>query len=314
MNERSVSVLTRRGFLAGASAALLTSRNTSAGGISGDKLQVTGLQLEWLSPDLKKDFDGTLSKIASLGYREVELVDNFGRTPEQLLTSLNAVGLRCKSRLFWIDPGSSALQSDFANQLEFAQAMGLTYLVALMPAPIPLADDLKGRALAAALDRITLDDYKRQAELLNKLGAQAQRAKIQLGYHNFNTEFRRFDGIPAYDRLLQWTDPVLVKMEMDIGWLVAGGADPVKYFRENKGRFPLVHVKDVKERDPNTVLRLKPVEVGSGIVDWSPALSAARAAGAQIGYVEYEPEPPLERPLLESAKICIDYLRAASRR
>jgi sugar phosphate isomerase/epimerase len=308
--------ITRRKFLAGTSIALLSAHSFVKGNPHdsvASKLLVTGIQLQWLSPELEKDFDGTLGQIAAMGYKDVELADNFGRTPRELVASFNAARLRCESRHFWIEPGSNSIQAELAQQIEFAHAMGLRYLVAVAPIPVKLRDNLDAKAFTEALDRVTLDDYRRLAGLLNTLGVQTRAAGIQLAYHNFNTEFRRFDGVAAYDRLLQWTDPDLVKMEMDCGWLVAGGADPTRYLRDYPGRFRLLHIKDVRESDPNTVLRLKPVEVGGGIVSWAPLLTAARSAHVRVAYVEFEPEPPLARPLLESARMCLDYLQRVER-
>ena len=272
-----------------------------------------GIQLEWLAPALKASFDGTLRRISEMGYRNVELLSDFGRTPRQLVSSLRGYGLQCVSRLFWAPRDFADSKNLLAQQIEFAEAMGLQYLVVLMPSPVPLADGLNGSALADALARLTLEDYKRQAEFLNTLGAQTQKAGIQLAYHNFNAEFRLYDGKPAYDYLLDWTDASLVKMEMDCGWVASSGVDPARYLRDYPGRFPLLHLKDVRVRDPNTVLRLDPIEVGSGIVNWDPLLVQAAASGVKKAYVEFEPKKPYQRPLLESANDCLEFLRLRAR-
>jgi sugar phosphate isomerase/epimerase len=54
-------------------------------------------------------------------------------------------------------------------------------------------------------------------------------------------------GKLRYDILLEESDPNLVKMELDICWSTCGGIDPVQYFARFPGRFPLVHVKDLKK-------------------------------------------------------------------
>jgi sugar phosphate isomerase/epimerase len=319
--DHSYPRITRRRFVAAASASVLSTYSFSKDDLSissGASLRVRGLQLGWLSPDLEKDFDGTLRQIASIGYRDVEVDDTFGRSPQQLLACFDRFGLQCKSRLFSIDLGSKGIQAELAQQIEFAREMDLEYLGVIIPFPVKLPENLKGKdwrdkALTEVLDRLTLDDFKRLADLLNKIGAQTRAAGIQLAYHNLNTEFRRFDDVVAYDRLLEWTDPELVKMEMDTGWLVAGGGDPARYLRDNPGRFPLLHIKDVKEKDPNVTLRLEPVEVGGGIVTWAPLLVAARSAHVKFAYVEFEPDPPLARPLLQSAKMCLEYLKGLER-
>ena len=48
------------------------------------------------------------------------------------------------------------------------------------------------------------------------------------------------------------TDPSLVQMEMDLCWMNIAGRDPIRYFEKYPGRFPLVHVKDVKKIPPKT--------------------------------------------------------------
>ena len=272
-----------------------------------------GIQLEWLARALKASFDGTLQKISEMGYRNVELLSDFGRTPRELISALRAHVLQCESRLFWAPRDFADSKSLLAQQIEFAEAMGLRYLVVLMPSPVPLADGLNASALADALARLTLEDYKRQAEFLNTLGAETQKAGIQLAYHNFNAEFRLYDGKPAYDYLLDWTDGSLVKMEMDCGWVASSGMDPVRYLKDYPDRFPLLHLKDVRVRDPNTVLRLDPIEVGSGIVKWDPLLAQAVASGVKKAYVEFEPKKPYRRPLLQSADRCLEFLRLRAR-
>ena len=307
--------ISRRRFIAAISASILGARSRAAGSQQRHSVSdlIAGIQLEWLAPVLKVSFDGTLRRISEMGYRNVELLSDFGRTPRQLVSSLRAHGLQCESRLFWAPRDDADSTSLLAQQIEFAEAMGLRYLVVLMSSPVPLAHGIERAALEEALARLTLEDYKRQAELLNTLGAQTQKAGIQLAYHNFNAEFRLYDGKPAYDYLLNWTDGSLVKMEMDCGWLASSGMDPVRYLRDYPDRFPLLHLKDVRVRDPNTAFRLDPIEVGSGIVNWDPLLAQAVASGVKKAYVEFEPKKPYERPLLESANRCLDFLRLRAR-
>ena len=309
---------TRRRFLAATSGAMAAMSLPALGASSRTMLAATGVQLGWLTPELEKDFDGTLHKLAAIGYQDVELLGNFGRSTRRLLDSFNAAGLRCQSNLFPLEPGKPGLDAEISKQIDFAHALGLRYLVCMVPVPMGLPIDnpwdTDPKLLAAALDKLTLDDFKRQAALFNSIGARAKKAGLQFAYHNFNYEFRRIDGVLGYDQLLRSTDPDLVYMEMDCGWLASSGQDPARYLRKYPGRFPVLHVKDVNHHDPNTVFRLEPIEVGRGIVDWQQVLAAAAASGVKIGYVEYEPPAPLKRPLLESAKNCLDYLHTLAQR
>ena len=77
-----------------------------------------------------------------------------------------------------------------------------------------------------------------------------------------------------YDLLLKETDPALVSMEMDIGWVIAGGADPVAYLTKYPSRYSSVHIKDLKnEGIPNTNMKMTSAIIGQGIVDWDKVLA-----------------------------------------
>src|SRR5262249_57096688 len=85
------------------------------------------------------------------------------------------------------------------------------------------------------------------AESLNRAGEAAQKAGLQLAYHNYWSDFAPMpDGRLPYDLLLEECDRKLVVMEMDLCWVEVGGGDPIRYFNRYPGRFPMVHVKDVK--------------------------------------------------------------------
>ena len=111
------------------------------------------------------------------------------------------------------------------------------------------------------------------------------------------------------DILLKNTDPALVQFEMDVGWVVAAGADPFALMKANPGRFKQMHVKDVKATTrPNFAFEQDPTEVGSGIIDWKKLLPAAYAHGVHGFFVEQE--APYEKPRLEAIRISCDYLNS----
>jgi sugar phosphate isomerase/epimerase len=130
---------------------------------------------------------------------------------------------------------------------------------------------------------LTLDDWRWLAYQFNEMGAMVKAAGMTFGYHNHTIEFRSEDGVMFYDELLKRTDPKLVAMEMDCGWVVAGGADPVHYLSQAPERFPLLHVKDrVKEPDG----KWKNVVMGKGTIDYHPIFKAA--TGLKYYFIEQE--------------------------
>ena len=128
-------------------------------------------------------------------------------------------------------------------------------------------------------------------------------AGIQFGYHNHWFEFLPVNGKLPYDELLAECDPNLVKMEMDLCWITVAGGDPLKYFNKYPGRFPLVHVKDIKKIPPvseaggqNFGDSLKDMtSVGSGIIDWKRIFAQSDKAGIKHYIVEHDkPEDPIQ--------------------
>ena len=78
-----------------------------------------------------------------------------------------------------------------------------------------------------------------------------------------------------------------MKMEMDLCWITAAGGDPVKYFNLYPGRFPLVHVKDLKKLpkiteggSQNFGDTVDLTAVGSGIIDWKKIFVHSEKAGS----------------------------------
>jgi sugar phosphate isomerase/epimerase len=132
---------------------------------------------------------------------------------------------------------------------------------------------------------------------------------MQFAYHNHNHEFRVYDGVVAYDELLRSTDENLVKMEMDCFWTTFAGKNPIAYSQKYPGRFPLLHIKDLKPGYQPTTGDFKGnpfCEVGQGVIKWAPIFEAAKQGGLRHYFVEQD---MWDRPSLESARMSAEYLK-----
>ena len=89
--------------------------------------------------------------------------------------------------------------------------------------------------------------WKRAADTFNRAGEHGQKAGIQFAYHNHHFEFVPVEGKKPLDLILETCDPELVKIELDLCWAAAAGQDPVAWFQKYPGRFPMVHVKGLKQ-------------------------------------------------------------------
>jgi len=232
----------------------------------GARLDKIGLQLYTVRDQMKADFEGTVARVAQIGYQEVEFAGYFNRAPADVKAILDRNGLTAPS----VHQGSIA-PDDWKRSLEAANVIGHKYIV------VPWI---------AQERRMTLDGYQRVAEDFNRAAAAARDAGVQFAYHNHDFEFQRMEGRLPFDVLLENTDPKLVQYQIDLYWITKGGQDPLTYFARWPGRIPLVHVKDSLGGPEH-----KMVDVGAGKIEWKRIFAKREQAGIKHFFVEHD-QPP----------------------
>jgi sugar phosphate isomerase/epimerase len=278
-----MTTLDRRTFLGTLGAAALAFRPVLAASIKR-----VGVQLYTVRTALEKDFDGTLAKVAAIGYKEVEFAGYFGHTPQQVRDVLKTLGLT--SPAAHLDYPTVSDPAKWAKALDEAATVGQTFLVN------PWIDESI---------RNQPDAWKRAADVYNTAGAAARTHGIQFCYHNHNFEFyprEDMGGKLPFELLLETCDPELVKMELDLCWISAAGKDPLDYFKKYPGRFPLVHVKGLKKvpaasPTPVAIDKVLPdvTDVGhEDVIDWKRIFAQSKQAGIEHYFVEHDvPTDPL---------------------
>ncbi len=276
-----------------------------------------GLQLYTVGAEMDKDPFGTLKRVAAVGYKEVEL-SPLSKTPApDLLRGLHDNGLKSPSGHFMLPD----LMSNLQKNIDAAKQFGQEYMIVTVPwiaDPSRLKSSSGGDQMAfflALLNSLTLDDWKWNAEQFNNVGEQIKKAGLQLGYHNHNFEFKSYGPVTGYDEFIRLTDPALVKLELDCGWMTVAGKDPVAYLNKYPDRYRLLHIKDFRKGfTPRTTLMGKdpgapvPTELGRGAIDYHRIFAAARNVQIRAMFVEQEP-PFTEMPALEAIQVDYDYLK-----
>jgi sugar phosphate isomerase/epimerase len=273
----------RRSFLQTATLGTLSAAFTHrfASGASARKLNKIGVQLYTVRNEMAKDFEGTIAKVAALGYQQVEFAGYYNRTPQQVKEVLAKNKLEAPS----VHIALKELRENLDKSIETTRAVGHKLVICpyLMPE-----------------DRKTLADYKAHAAVLNKAAAAFKKVGIEFGYHNHDFEFMELEGQLPMDLLLAETDPKLVKIELDLYWIIKAKHDPLAFFAKNPGRTIAFHIKDMaKDKEFFT-------EVGQGRIDFKPILAKANQAGAKYFFVEQDQTPGAP---LDSLKISFDYLK-----
>jgi sugar phosphate isomerase/epimerase len=261
-----------------------------AAGMQGKAL---GIQLYMVLKAYQDDPIGTLKTLKTIGYSEIEAIVT--STAQSLHSQLRETGLACPSLHFdslGVDPG-----------IEAAHVLGAQYIVSsMLPAFMQKMGGKNG-----AEPMYSRDDAKRTAEFANQIGEKAKKAGLQYAYHNHYREFTDVgQGQTFYDVLLKETDPHLVKLELDCGWVHVGGKNPIDIFKANPGRIPLMHAKDFL---PSPASGDHPgAELGHGTLDYKPILAAATQAGLKHCFVEQE-GPYTRMSQLDAARVDYNYLR-----
>lgn len=237
-----------------------------------------GVQLYTVREEMKRDFRGTLAKIAALGYRQVEFAGYHGQKPAEIRRWLDELGLTAPSA----HVGQPKLD-DLAQIIDDAKVLGHRYLVQ------PWVDQTQWR---------DVDGWHRRAEHFNKLGERCREAGLQFCYHNHHFEFAQLGAQTPYDILLTRCDPALVKMELDLFWAAVARQDLLALLRRDPARFPLVHLKqasalpwaagaDLAAQNTGEAAAVM-TNVGPGVIDFVALLADPAARGIKHGFVEHD--------------------------
>ncbi|MBN1997952.1 sugar phosphate isomerase/epimerase [candidate division KSB1 bacterium] len=259
------------------------------------KLPHIGLQLYTVRDLMQKDFEGTIEKVVSLGYTQLEFAGYYNRTPQEVKALLDKVKAA--------SPGNHTQYNDLKDNLqasiESARIIGQEYLILpMLPMnwsrpPRPRNEDAPRQETEGGTrpqsqrppgPQFSKDDVLQHAEFMNNVGKACIEAGLRFAYHNHSFEFNPVEEeMPMYDMLLQNTNPELVDMELDLYWIIKAGADPLAYFEKYPGRFKLCHVKGMANDEQENM-----TAVGDGKIDFAKIFAQSEQAGLKYYIVEHD--------------------------
>lgn len=210
-----------------------------------------GLQLYTVRDHLEKDFEGTMRKVADLGYKGVEFADFYGRTAEQVKALLDETGLSVAGA----HRPYARLRDALEEEIAFNKAIGNRNLV------FPyLAEEDRDK-----WDVVIAD--------LKAIGKRCAEEGMVLFYHNHEFELQiAYDGQSALDAIYSQVPSELLQVELDSCWVSYAGLDPLKYISKYSGRLPLLHLKDMITNEDGSA---ETVELGKGEIDIKAIADAA---------------------------------------
>jgi sugar phosphate isomerase/epimerase len=246
-----------------------------------------GLQLYSLREQFKKDVPATLDEVKSFRIKYVELAGTYGVEPEKFKAELAQRGIKAISGHFAFEK----YRDDVESVVKEAKALGLKYAGC---AWIPHEGDFDEKTCRQA------------AEVFNKAGEALAKEGIKFFYHTHGYEFQKHGDGTLFDLLMAETKPELVNYQMDIFWVVHPGQDPVKLLKKYRGRWALMHLKDMRKGTPTGLLTgsspvTNDVALGTGQIDLPAILRAAKDVGVKWYFIEDE-SPVSEQQIPVSLK------------
>ena len=281
-------------------ASLASARSWAAAMPAGEKLRSFGLQLSTVTPLMQKDFEGTLARVAEIGYRQVEFsaMGFLGRPANYvqsllLQNQLAAPVGRITPRLpddFFTLPLKQAMAvyrqqgalEFFLDNVKYSLDVALSMEQKFLNLPAFMPDHFA-----------TLNGVKRVVELLNEAGELCAKEGVLFGYHNHDWEFAEVDGVNPFEYMLENTQAGKVGYQLDVYWVAKAGGNALDVMARHAGRFPSLHLKDIDASGDFT-------DVGYGEIDFPSVVRDALAQGTQHFFVERDNPPDPESSITRS--------------
>lgn len=213
-------------------------------------------------------WDQVLRELASLGYTRVEGFGGVYDDPSAFRAMMDENGLSMPSGHFGVD----ALQDAFDATIETAGVLGIERIYC------PYLD-----ADARPKD---VGGWVSFAGQLATIGAKVRDAGLSFGWHNHDFEFQPMASVEVPMQIILDHAPD-IDWEMDVAWIVRGGAAPLDWIEAHAGRIKSAHVKDIAiagtcEDEDGWA------DVGHGTMDWPALASALHQAGCDLFVMEHD--------------------------
>jgi sugar phosphate isomerase/epimerase len=235
-----------------------------------------GLQLFTVRDGMASDVQGTLKKIASLGYQDLE---TYGFDPDKT----EYYGMKAAAFKQLLDDHQLTTSSghyDLYRYLNKPQEELDRYIDACIAG----AHALRQHYITWPWldpDSRTIDKFKLLAQKLNIAGERVTKAGLGFAYHNHDFEFIDHNGENGYNIIMRDTDASLVKLQIDLYWAMhSSKLTPTQLFSKQPGRFVMWHIKDMDKTTRDYT------ELGNGSIDYSVILPEAKRAGLQFYFLE----------------------------
>ncbi len=254
---------------------------------NNNKKSPVAIQLYSVRDYAEKDLENTLKSLKEMGYDGVELCGLYDKTPEELKSLLDEIGLVPISAHVGID----LLRKDFDKTISDYKKVGCDHIV------VPWLPQ-EEHPNTELFETVVTD--------LEFFGKKLKDCEMTLSYHNHSFDLNDHKGMSGLDYLYSKVSGEFLKAEIDICWIAAKGKSPIEYIEKYKNRIPLLHLKDYIGVWEQPDFSFRPV--GYGVQNIKNICKTALECGTQWFIVEQD-QPSMDKNSLECAELSINYLK-----
>lgn len=202
------------------------------------KLGLELYSLHCVQKELDDDPRAVIKKVLDLGFRHLEPANH--SAADEPGTGL---GIPAEELAEMMEPYGARVGSAHIGGLDDQT----------LPAVMAYNRTLGNRNLVVPIEFFTgYDHIMRMCEHYNHVGkVLIENGFNPLVYHNHYHEFQEVAGKPVLYHIVENTDPQYVHFEMDTGWDVRGGHDPIEEMKRLGNRLRLIHIKDYRTAPAN---------------------------------------------------------------
>jgi sugar phosphate isomerase/epimerase len=136
---------------------------------------------------------------------------------------------------------------------------------------------------------------------LSSYVSQFEDEGLTLGYHNHSYEFIALpSGKFPIECMMDQNENL--KFEIDLGWAVAGGADPKTWIQKYSNKIIACHLKDFYSKEKDMLDHGNQSAVGDGFIDWSDLISSVKKTNCELYVLEHDDPKDYKEYISKSVK------------
>lgn len=234
--------------------------------------------------------DCVLDRIAAAGYDGVEGCWLNFDDPEKFRSELDVRGLTMPQAHMPLE----ILECEFDRAVDLARILGIHTLIAPW-----LPEDQRPA---------TSEGWKALGLRLNAIEGKLRAHGLRFAWHNHDFELVRLpDRTIPIDILLSIAPGM--DWEVDLGWILRAGQDPLKWLTSYAGRIVAVHLKDLQPDFANAP-ESGWADLGHGITDWLPIFRTLKTMPRLAAHVAEHDDPADFQRFLSRWKVAHNRLQS----